>query len=163
MCSSQWRRKAKTDGRRRPSRILTSRNATCGEESNGTHPHPLISPTQKGRGQVLMRSVPAASPELRSAPSPDPTYISLYTYIQAHTCTHTQGGPCNVHVEQEKVQKERRTGRRVARDTGKGLRCQEHGNQCQTAQREHPLPLKPRGTTPRNHNSFILFKSSKLE
>lgn len=36
-------------------------------------------------------------------PPPDPhIYISLYMYIQAHTCTHTQRGPCNFHVEQER-------------------------------------------------------------
>lgn len=64
-------------------------------------------------------------------------------YIQAHTCTHTQRGPCNFHVEQgegvkEKEYKEKERG---LKGTGKGLQCQKHSNQCQmNKRREYPIP-----------------------
>lgn len=63
-------------------------------------------------------------------------------YIQAHTCTHTQRGPCNFHVEQGEGVKEKEDGiGEGSVGTGKGLRCQKHSNQCQMNKwREYPTP-----------------------
>lgn len=51
--------------------------------------------------------------QLHSTPTllPGPRiYISLYMYIHAHTCTHTQRGPCNFHVEQGESDKGKEDG-----------------------------------------------------